>query len=71
METKSEKQARLSKIYAVADMPANAMFLLPAFVKQNNNQKFKGIDVERINIVEKNDKVETVIPNQGGLVLGD
>ena len=40
-----------------------AIFLLSAFAVQNKKQKFEEIDVERINIVEKDGKLTMVISN--------
>lgn len=64
METKLEKEVRFLKIYAVVMTLGCAVFLLSAFAVQNKKQKFEEIDVERINIVEKNGKLDMVISNQ-------
>jgi hypothetical protein len=64
METKLEKEVRFLKIYAVIATLFCAVFLLTAFATQNKNQKFAEIDVERINIVEKDGKLRMVISNQ-------
>lgn len=64
METKLEKEVRCLKIYAVVATLVGAVFFLSAFALQNKNQKFTEIDVERINIVEKNGKLDMVISNQ-------
>jgi len=64
METKLEKEVRFLKIYAVVATLFCAVFLLTAFATQNKNQKFAEIDVERINIVEKDGKLRMVISNQ-------
>lgn len=64
METKLEKEVRFLKIYAVVVTLVGAVFFLSAFALQNKNQKFTEIDVERINIVEKNGKLDMVISNQ-------
>ena len=63
METKIEKEVRFLKIYAVVGTLFFAVFLLSAFAVQNN-KKFEEIDVERINIVEKDGKLKMVISNQ-------
>jgi len=63
METKIEKEARYLKIYAVVSTLFFAVFLLSAFAIQNN-RKFEEIDVERINIIEKDGKLKMVISNQ-------
>lgn len=64
VETKLEKEVRFLKIYAVVATLFCAVFLLTAFAAQNKNQKFAEIDVERINIVEKDGKLRMVISNQ-------
>ncbi len=64
VETKLEKEVRFLKIYAVVATLFCAVFLLTAFATQNKNQKFAEIDVERINIVEKDGKLRMVISNQ-------
>ena len=63
METKLEKQLRCLKIYAGVATLVCAIFLLSAFAVQNKKQKFEEIDVERINIVEKDGKLTMVISN--------
>lgn len=64
METKLEKEVRLLKIYAVAATLLCAVLLLSAFAFQTKRQKFEEIDVERINIVEKDGKLKMVISNK-------
>ncbi|MDQ3747888.1 MAG: hypothetical protein M3367_02565 [Acidobacteriota bacterium] len=64
METKLEKEVRFLKIYAVVVTLVCAVFFLSAFTIQNKKQKFEEIDVERINIVEKDGKLRMVISNQ-------
>lgn len=64
METKLEKEVRFLKIYAVVATLCCAVFSLSAFTIQNKKQKFEEIDVERINIVEKDGKLRMVISNQ-------
>lgn len=63
METKLEREVRFLKIYAVVATLFCAMFVLTAFTIQTRNQKFEEIDVERINIVEKDGKLKMVISN--------
>ena len=63
METKLEREVRFLKIYAAVATLCCAVFLLTAFAAQNRNQKFEEIDVERINIVEKDGKLRMVISN--------
>jgi hypothetical protein len=74
METKLEKEVRFLKIYAVVATLFCAVFLLSGFAFESKKQKFEEIDVERINIVEKNGKLDMVISNQArqhpGIVNG-
>jgi len=64
METKLEREVRFLKTYAALATLFCAVFLLSAFVMQTKKQKFEEIDVERINVVEKNGKLDMVISNQ-------
>lgn len=64
METKLEKEVRFLKSYAVIATLVCAVFFLSAFAMQSKNQKFEEIDVERINIVERDGKLRMVISNQ-------
>ena len=63
METRLEKEVRFLKIYAAVATLFCAIFLLSAFVWQSKKQKFEEIDVERINIVERDGKLKMVISN--------
>jgi hypothetical protein len=63
METKLEKEVRFLKVYAVVATLFCAVFLLSAFAIQSKKQKFEEIDVERINVVEKDGKLKMVISN--------
>lgn len=63
METKLEKEVRFLKIYAAVTTLFCAVFFLTAFANQNERRKFEEIDVERINIVEKDGKLKMVISN--------
>jgi len=64
MESKIEKEVRFLKIYAIITTIAFGIFILTSFVIQNTNQTFEEIDVERINIVEKDGQLKMVISNQ-------
>ena len=64
METKLERDVRFLKIYASVATLGCAVFVLSAFSAQSRRQKFEEIDVERINVVEKNGKLDMVISNQ-------
>jgi hypothetical protein len=63
METKLEREVRFLKVYAVIATLVCAVFFLTAFTIQTRNQKFEEIDVERINVVEKDGKLKLVISN--------
>ncbi len=63
METKIEKKVRYLKIYAVVSTLFFAVFLLSAFAVVSK-KKFEEIDVERINVVEKDGKLRMVISNE-------
>ncbi len=63
METKLEKEVRFLKVYAVVATLVGAVFVLTAFTLQSGKQKFEEIDVERINVVEKDGKLKMVISN--------
>ena len=73
MESRIEKEVRFLKIYAVAATLLCGVFLLTAFASQKR-QKFDEIDVERINVVEKDGKLRMVIANNArqhpGIVNG-
>ena len=64
MKTKIEREVYFLKVYAIISTLVVSMFLLTSFIDSNNNQKFDEIDVERINIVEKNGALKMVISNQ-------
>lgn len=64
METKFEKELRLLKGYAVASTLLFAVFAFAAFAYSSRKQKFEEIDVERINVVEKDGKLKMVISNR-------
>jgi hypothetical protein len=66
MEKKLEKDVRFLRIYAGVATLFCAIFLLSAFVIQSRKQKFEEIDVERINIVEKDGKLTMVISKRNG-----
>ena len=63
METKLEKEVRFLKAYAVVATLLCGVFIVTAFTFQGSKQKFGEIDVERINIVEKDGKLKLVISN--------
>lgn len=62
-QNKIEKEIRFLKLYA-ALMTIIGIGLFGLVFKMIQNQKFEEIDVERINIVEKDGKLRMVISNQ-------
>ena len=58
------REVRILKIYAVVLTVLCAMFFFLAFKNQSSNERFKEIDVERINIVEKDGTLKMVISNK-------
>ena len=72
MKTKLERDVRFLKLYATLMTLLCGVFLFSGFATQK--QKFEEIDVERINIVEKDGKLDMVISNHArqhpGIVNG-
>ena len=64
METKLEREVRFLKAYVVGGTLLGVVLVLTAFTLQSTRQKFGEIDVERINIVEKDGKLRMVISNE-------
>lgn len=64
MQTKLEKEVRFLKVYAAVATLLFAIFLFSGFVMQSKNGKFEEIDVERINIMEKDGRLRMVISNE-------
>ncbi len=62
-QNKLEKEVRFLKIYAGVATLIAAVLLVTAFTV-GKNKKFDEIDVERINIVEKDGKLKMVISNK-------
>ncbi|GEJ47112.1 MULTISPECIES: hypothetical protein [unclassified Chryseobacterium] len=58
------REVRILKIYAVVLTVLCAMFFFLAFKNQSSNERFKEIDVERINVVEKDGTLKMVISNK-------
>src|SRR5262245_44864520 len=73
MESKLVREVRLLKIYAFVITLFCGVVFVSGFVLEKN-KKFEEIDVERINIVEKDGKLRMVISNEGrqhpGIVNG-
>ena len=76
METKLEKEVRFLKAYAIIATLVVAVLFLSGFTMQSRKQKFEEIDVERMNLVEKDGQVKMVISNKermpgpGNIVTG-
>ncbi len=66
MDTQLRRDVRWLKIYALCSTAAFAILALSAFQKPNaaKKTKFEEIDVERINVVEKDGKLRLVISNR-------
>jgi hypothetical protein len=64
MESTLAKDVRLLKVYAVAATLICVALIAAGPSLQSHKQKFEEIDVERINIVEKDGKLRMVIANQ-------
>jgi len=64
MESKLEREVRLLKAYVVISTLTCLVLIVSGFTLQSRKQKFEEIDVERINIVEKDGKLRMVISNQ-------
>ena len=64
MEHRLEREVRFLKLYALAATLSCGVFFLSAFAFENKSQKFVEIDVERINIVERDGRLRMVISNQ-------
>jgi hypothetical protein len=65
MQNKLERDVRVLKIYAAVATVVSGALLLSAFgYQENKRQKFEEIDVERINIVEKDGRLRMVISNR-------
>jgi len=64
MESKLVKEVTFLKVYAVAVTLVSLVLIVSAFTFQSRKQKFEEIDVERINIIEKDGKLRMVISNQ-------
>lgn len=74
MKSKIEKEVHFLKIYTIVATISFFVAILVIFTLQNKNQKFEEIDVERINIVEKDGTLKMVISNKArqhpGIVNG-
>lgn len=64
MNTKLERDVLFLRRYAIVMTLACAVLVTAAFTLQSRKQKFEEIDVERLNIVEKNGWPRVVISNK-------
>lgn len=64
MESKLEKEMRFLKMYGLVATIFCTVLFFSAFAFQHKKPKFEEIDVERINIVERDGKLRMVISNQ-------
>ena len=64
METRLEREVRFLKAYAAVLTLLGAAFVLSAFAPQGRRQKFEEIDVERVNVVERDGGLRLVISNK-------
>src|SRR5215470_7277549 len=61
--SKLEKEVRFLKVYAVVMTLLFGVLAFSAFSQANQKNRFTEIDVERINIIEKDGKLKMVISN--------
>jgi hypothetical protein len=61
--SKLEKEVRFLKIYAIVATLLFAVLAFSAFQQARQKMKFSEIDVERLNIIEKDGKLKMVISN--------
>jgi hypothetical protein len=64
MKTKLEREVRILKLYAIGSTIVFTALIMVGFNTVHKNQKFEEIDVERINIVERNGDLKMVISNK-------
>jgi len=64
MDTTSRKELRLLRAYALAATVLLTVFVLAAFSRFGQKARFEEIDVERINVVEKDGTLRLVISNK-------
>src|SRR6185369_11462715 len=63
MDYKLDKQVRFLKVYSVVATLVGGLFLLTAFTLQTGKHNFEEINVQRINVVEKDGSLRLVIAN--------
>ncbi len=64
MNTRIEKEVRFLKAYAVVTTLLFIVLAFAAFQKSNQKTKFEELDVERLNIIEKDGKLKVVLANE-------
>ena len=64
MDDQLRRDVRFLKLYALCSTAAFAVLALAAFTHRRPPTKFDEIDVERINVVEKDGKLRMVISNR-------
>jgi hypothetical protein len=67
MKSKLLREVRLLKVYAIVATLICGAFMIAVITLQKRRPKFSEIDVERINIVEKDGKLKLVISNKDRL----
>lgn len=63
MDARIEKEIRFLKAYAVISTLLFMVLAFAAFQKSNQKSKFEELDVERLNIIEKDGKLKLVLAN--------
>src|SRR5262245_17381930 len=63
MKSKLQRDVRFLKIYAIVTSLLLGVAVLSGFKIANDKNKFAELDVERLNIVEKDGKLRMVISN--------
>src|SRR5215469_2718741 len=64
MEAKLQRDVRLLKAYSIFISLLLAFMVFSAMIQSSHKNRFEEIDVERINIVEKDGKLKLVISNK-------
>ena len=64
-KNKLVRDVRFLKMYAIISTALFVFIITTSFYSMNKRPRFQEIDVERINVVEKNGQVRMVISNQG------
>ena len=64
MDEKLQRDVRLLKLWALISTSVLVVLALTAFRRSGRSEKFEVIDVERINVVEKNGNLRLVLSNR-------